>query len=72
MPAVELMSKTILTLKERPHVPLEAEILTPDALAPLGHDDVRALPVVLGKRQCRLDEMKRRGEIISVTVRNHT
>jgi formylmethanofuran dehydrogenase subunit C len=50
------MSKTILTLKERPHVPLEAEVLTPDVIAPLGHDEVRALPVVLGKRQCRLDD----------------
>jgi formylmethanofuran dehydrogenase subunit C len=50
------MSKTILTLKERPHVPLEAEVLTPDVLAPLSHDEVRALPVVLGKRQCRLDD----------------
>jgi formylmethanofuran dehydrogenase subunit C len=47
---------TILTLKERPHVPLEAELLTPDVLAPLGHDAVRALPVVLGKRQRRLDD----------------
>jgi formylmethanofuran dehydrogenase subunit C len=50
------MSKTILTLKERPHVPLEAEVLTPDVIAPLSHDAVRALPVVLGKRQCRLDD----------------
>src|SRR5215468_3279336 len=50
------MSKTTLTLKERPHVPLEAEVLTPDVLAPLRHDEVRALPVVLGKRQRRLDD----------------
>jgi formylmethanofuran dehydrogenase subunit C len=50
------MSKTTLTLKECPHVPLEAEVLSPDVLAPLGHDEVRALPVVLGKRQCRLDD----------------
>jgi formylmethanofuran dehydrogenase subunit C len=50
------MSKTILTLKERPHVPLEAEVLTPDRVALLGHDEVRALPVVLGKRQRRLDD----------------
>ncbi len=50
------MSKTILTLKERPHVPLEAEVLSPDVLAPLSHDEVCALPVVLGKRQCRLDD----------------
>src|SRR5437868_3909860 len=50
------MNKTILTLKERPHVPLEAEVLTPDTIAPLGQDEVRALPVVLGKRQYRLDD----------------
>ena len=46
-----------LTLKESLTVPLEAEILTPDVLAPLPHADVRALPVMLGKRQLRLDEM---------------
>src|SRR5262245_54196490 len=50
------MTKTILTVKERPHVPLEAESLSTDVLAPLKHDEVRALPVVLGKRQCRLDD----------------
>jgi formylmethanofuran dehydrogenase subunit C len=50
------MTKTTLTLKQRPHVPLEAENLTPDVLAPLGHDEVRALPVVLGKRQYRVDD----------------
>jgi formylmethanofuran dehydrogenase subunit C len=50
------MSKIILTLKERPHVPLEAETLSPDVLAGLKHDEVRRLPVVLGKRQCRVDD----------------
>src|SRR5262245_7808758 len=50
------MSKTIFTLKERPTVPLETEVFTPDVIAPLGHDEVRALPVFLGKRQYRLDE----------------
>jgi formylmethanofuran dehydrogenase subunit C len=50
------MSKTILTLKERPHVPLEAEVLSPDVIAPLSHDAVRALPLVLGKRQRRVDD----------------
>jgi formylmethanofuran dehydrogenase subunit C len=50
------MSRIILTLKQRPHVPLEAEALSPDVLAPLPHDEVRALPVVLGKRQYRVDE----------------
>jgi formylmethanofuran dehydrogenase subunit C len=56
MPAVGLTTRTVLTLKERPHVPLEAEALTPDVLAPLGNAEVRALPLVLGKRQCRLDD----------------
>jgi formylmethanofuran dehydrogenase subunit C len=46
--------KTILRLKERPSVPLEAEVLTPDIIAPLKHGEVAALPVFLGKRQYRL------------------
>jgi formylmethanofuran dehydrogenase subunit C len=50
------MSTMILTLKERPTVPLEAEVLSPDVLAPLGHEAIRALPVYLGKRQYRLEE----------------
>jgi formylmethanofuran dehydrogenase subunit C len=50
------MSKTVLTLKERPPVPLEAEALSPDVFAPRRHDEVCALPVFLGKRQYRLDE----------------
>jgi formylmethanofuran dehydrogenase subunit C len=50
------MSRTVLTLKERPHVPLETELLTPDAIAPLKLDELRALPVVLGKRKYRLDD----------------
>ena len=45
-----------LTLKEQPTVPLEAEVLSPDVMAPLDHDAIRALPVLLGKRQCRLDD----------------
>jgi formylmethanofuran dehydrogenase subunit C len=56
VPATELSSKTILTLKERPSVPLEAETITPDAIALLANDQVRALPVILGKRQYRLDD----------------
>jgi formylmethanofuran dehydrogenase subunit C len=47
---------TVLIPKERPHVPLEAEVLTPDFLAPLSHAEVCALPVLLGKRQHRLDD----------------
>ena len=46
-----------LTLKEPPPVPLEAEVISPDVLAGLGHDAVRALPVFLGKRRLRLDDV---------------
>lgn len=56
MPVAEQAVRTILTLKERPHVPLEAEVLTPDVLAGKSHDEVRSLPVILGKRQRRLDD----------------
>ena len=45
-----------LTLKETPSVPLEAEVLSPDALVSLAADQIRALPVLLGKRRRRLDE----------------
>jgi len=46
-----------LTLKEQPTVPLEVEALSPDRLAGLKQDEVRALPVFLGKRQLRLDTL---------------
>ena len=45
-----------LILKEPPAVPLEAESLSPDVTATLGHDALRALPVFLGKRTRRLDD----------------
>src|SRR6266852_9970737 len=45
-----------LTLKEPPSVPLEAEMLSPDAIAPLTIEEIRALPVYLGKRQRRVDD----------------
>ncbi|HKB11753.1 MAG TPA: formylmethanofuran dehydrogenase subunit C [Vicinamibacterales bacterium] len=45
-----------LTLKESVPVPLEADVLSPDTIAALPIDDVRALPVYLGKRQRRLDD----------------
>jgi formylmethanofuran dehydrogenase subunit C len=50
------MSKTTLTLKEQPTVPLEAEVLSPDVIAGLSEAEVRAQPVYLGKRQYRLEE----------------
>ena len=45
-----------LTLKEEPTVPLEAESISPDVTAYLKHDALRALPVLLGKRQRRLED----------------
>lgn len=45
-----------LTLKQQPSVPLEAEFLSPDVMADLAHEAICALPVYLGKRQCRVDE----------------
>src|SRR5262245_10716493 len=45
-----------LTLKDHPHVPLEAEVLSPDRLVGLAPDEIRSLPVYLGKRNCRLDD----------------
>ena len=50
------MSKTIFTLKQRPSVPLETEVFSPDVVAPLKHAEVCALPVFLGKRQRRMDD----------------
>jgi formylmethanofuran dehydrogenase subunit C len=46
-----------LTLKEPNAVPLEAECICTDTLASMTHADVRALPVLLGKRRLRLDEL---------------
>ncbi len=45
-----------LTLKELPLVPLEAELLSPDAIAPRTIAEIRALPLYLGKRQRRVDD----------------
>ena len=48
-----------LTLKEQPSVPLEAEAISPDVVSALKKDAIAALPVFLGKRQCRLDDFFR-------------
>src|SRR5262245_19889447 len=45
-----------LTLREAPSVPLEAEALSPDTIATLTVDEIRALPVHLGKRPRRVDD----------------
>ena len=37
-------------------VPLEAESICPDVMAPLDNSAIRALPVYLGKRGCRVDD----------------
>ncbi|HLJ10139.1 MAG TPA: formylmethanofuran dehydrogenase subunit C [Planctomycetaceae bacterium] len=46
----------VLTLKDQPAVPLEAEALSPDVTAELAPEGVAALPVFLGKRQLRVDD----------------
>jgi formylmethanofuran dehydrogenase subunit C len=45
-----------LTLKEPPSVPLEAETLSPDVLATLTNEQIRALTVHLGRRRQRVDD----------------
>ena len=45
-----------LTLKEQPTVPLEAECISPDIIAPLALDAIRGLAVFHGKRHLRLDD----------------
>lgn len=47
----------LLTLTSPPSVPLEAESISPDHFAGLDLPAIGALPVFLGKRQLRLDEM---------------
>ena len=37
-------------------VPLEAESICPDTVSALDNAAIRALPVFLGKRQCRIDD----------------
>ena len=46
-----------LTLKHQPSVPLEAEVLSPSALAELSHDEICALRLYHGKRQVRVDDL---------------
>jgi formylmethanofuran dehydrogenase subunit C len=52
------LGKTVITLivKEQPSVPLEAETLSPDVTASSSNEQIRALPVHLGKRQLRVDD----------------
>ena len=51
-----LLNMIVLTLKEQTAVPLEAEALSPDVTANLPHDELRALPVLLGKHPYRVDD----------------
>jgi formylmethanofuran dehydrogenase subunit C len=46
-----------LTLKDQPHVPIEAEVVSPDVLAKLSLDEIAASVVYLGKRRLRLDDV---------------
>ncbi len=43
-----------LRLEEAPKVPLEAEAISPDRMAALSNAAIRELPVLLGKRACRI------------------
>lgn len=43
-------------LKRHPTVPLEAEVLSPDTVAPLSNSEIRSLTVYHGKRQLPLSE----------------
>lgn len=43
-------------LKRQPTVPLEAEVLSPDTIAPLSNSEIRSLTVYHGKRQLPLGE----------------
>jgi formylmethanofuran dehydrogenase subunit C len=45
-----------LTLTRPPAVPLEAEMLSPDVVAALTNDAIKALPVMLGRRRRRVDD----------------
>lgn len=45
-----------LTLKTPPNVPLEAEAITPDVIAALSLAEVRALPVMHGRRAAQLGD----------------
>lgn len=51
------MSAIVLRLKDRPAVPLEAEVISPDLFAEMAHADIRAQAVYLGKRRLRLDDL---------------
>jgi formylmethanofuran dehydrogenase subunit C len=45
-----------LTLREEPVVPLEAEVLSPDQLASVSSEEIRALPVWHGNERTRVGE----------------
>jgi formylmethanofuran dehydrogenase subunit C len=46
----------VFHLKRHPTVPLEAEVLSPDVMAELSNDEIRALTVYHGKRQLPLSD----------------
>jgi formylmethanofuran dehydrogenase subunit C len=47
---------TIILTSTEPNVPLEAEALSPDRVAELTIDAIRALPIYLGKKERRVDD----------------
>ncbi len=56
MSATATQTKIVLTLKEQPSVPLEAENISPDVMAGLSNAALRELPIFLGKRQCKMSD----------------
>src|SRR3569832_570261 len=48
----------IFHLKEQPTVPLEAEVLSPDAIAELSNTEIRGLTIYHGKRQLPVNDNK--------------
>jgi len=54
---VRVMNKIELTLKEETTIPLEAEVISPDLLAGLRHQEICRLPVYLGRHKARLGDL---------------
>jgi formylmethanofuran dehydrogenase subunit C len=54
--ANEAATPVRLRLKEAPRLPLEAEVLSPDVIGVLSREEIEKLPVMLGKRPCRLSD----------------
>lgn len=54
---INAMTPTVFTLRTSPAVPLEAEVITPDVIAPLSRNQILELPVFYGNQQRRLGDL---------------